>query len=63
MKNQSSEHDSWWHERPTKLGELGTGYQALDQGPEKRNVVWQRAALVVGLMFALVLSLVVMAGR
>ena len=53
----------WWHERPTKAAELNTAYRALSSGKAKREGIWKKGVLVVGLMFALILSLVSMVSR
>ena len=53
----------WWHERPTKAADLGTAYQALGRVRQKRETVWKKAALIVGLMFAFILSLISMMSR
>jgi len=53
----------WWHERPTKAAELDTAYRTLSGARAKRDAVWKKCALVVGLMFAFILSLVSMMSR
>lgn len=63
MRNQSSNQDSWWHERPTKIGDLPTGYQTIGDVQKRDKSVWVKAAVVVGLMLALIVSLVSMATR
>jgi len=64
MKKQASNSQEWWHERPTKTADLSTTYQYFGEAsPKDRPHVWKKAALVVGLMFALVLSLISMMAR
>ncbi|MEJ8857592.1 hypothetical protein WKW79_23675 [Variovorax robiniae] len=63
MKKQPQGSEDWWHERPTKTAELSTNYQSLGDASPKQGHVWKKAALVVGLMFALVLSLISMMTR
>jgi len=53
----------WWHERQTKGAELHTAYRALSGARAKREGIWKEVALVVGLMFALILSLASMVSR
>ena len=62
MQDPTSHQDSWWHERPTKPAELGTDYQPLHR-PRKRDSVWQKAALVVGVVFALVVTVILSMAR
>ncbi|MEJ8859784.1 hypothetical protein WKW79_34885 [Variovorax robiniae] len=63
MKKQAQGSEEWWHERPTRTAELSTNYQSLGDAGAKPCHVWTKAGLVVGLMFALVLSLVSMMAR
>lgn len=51
--------DGWWHERPTKAADLRTGYAQMygKAKPRKRESVWPKAAMIVGLMFALTVAL------
>ena len=53
----------WWHERPTKTAELNTACRAPSSASAKREGIWKEGPLVVGLMFALFLSLVSMVSR
>ena len=53
----------WWHERPTKTADLSTSLRAVASARAKREAVWKKSALVVGLMFALILSLISLACR
>ncbi len=48
--------DCWCHVRPTKAADVRIEFQPLD-APRKRDAVWPIAALVVGLMVALTLTL------
>lgn len=63
MQKQINSQDSWWHERPTKAADLDTGYRSLYAARKKRDAVWRKAALIVALMFALILSLFSMVGH
>ena len=64
MKKQTKDSADWWHERPTKSADLPSKYQFFgDAGSANHDHVWQKAALVVSLMFALVLSLISMMAR
>ncbi len=54
--------DSWWHVRPTKAADARTEFQPL-YAPRKRDAVWPIAALIVGLIFALTLTLASAASR
>ena len=53
----------WWHERPTKAADLDTAYRTISVARGQRDAVWKTSALVVGLMFAFILSLVSMGLR
>jgi hypothetical protein len=54
--NQSI-HDSWWHERQTRPADLARPSVQLYRRPEG-NEVWIKAGLVVGLMLALILTVI-----
>ena len=58
MQKHSQPTNEWWHERPTKIADLPTGYQVLSSTRPVSNDVWPKATFVVCLMFALVLSLI-----
>ena len=63
MQKQTYSSQVWWHERPVKMTELHGGYHRLAGGHSAGTRVWQNAALMVGLMFAFVLSLIFLAAR
>ena len=69
MTTHNTQHDSWWHERQTKPVDLDTAYEPPYVPRERRSSsrhstsgnstsVWKEGAMVVGLMFALGLSLI-----
>ena len=64
MQKQIQYAPDWWHERPTKSADLPSKYQSFGEaGGANHGHVWQKAGLVVSLMFALVLSLISMMAR
>lgn len=63
MQKQSSQHDSWWHERPTKMSDLDTGLRPLSSPRESGDGVWIKALMVIALMFAFGLALITTLGR
>lgn len=64
MKKQLPEGRPWWHERPTRAAPLSSTYmQALDRSRNAQKKVWPKAALVVSLMFAFVVSVISLALR
>jgi len=63
MDLQPYPRTDWWHERPTKAADLSATCQALARARQERDAVWKKGALIVGLMFAFILSLVSMVQR
>jgi hypothetical protein len=63
MNTQTPQHTDWWHERPTKAADLGTKPASLYPPRNETDPVWFKAAVTVGLVFALGLSLIALAGR
>jgi hypothetical protein len=64
MNTHESKQDGWWHERPTKAAELRTMAAPIYAGRRPENEsVWFKAAVTVGLVVALGLSLIGLVGR
>ncbi|MDQ7958617.1 MAG: hypothetical protein REJ24_13210 [Rhodocyclaceae bacterium] len=55
--NQSIQ-DSWWHERQTRPADLSQAPKLELYRRPKGNEVWIKAGLVVGLMLALILTVI-----
>lgn len=55
--NQSIQ-DSWWHERETRPADLARPHQLELYRRPVGNEVWIKAGLVVGLMLALILTII-----
>lgn len=55
--NQSIQ-DSWWHERQTRPADIETPSRHQLYRRPKGNEVWIKAGLIVGLMLALILTVI-----
>ncbi|MGJ7522945.1 hypothetical protein ACSFA0_20835 [Variovorax sp. LT1P1] len=53
----------WWIDKPQREARPATRFRTHDANPPRRDRVWAEAALVVGLVLALVLSLISLATR
>jgi hypothetical protein len=63
MSTQTSKPNDWWHERPTKSADLGTRLAPVCKSRRESDSVWFKAAVTVGLVLALGLSLIGLLGR
>lgn len=53
----------WWIDKPQREARPAARFRTHDVNPPRRDRVWAEAALVVGLVLALVLSLISLATR
>ena len=53
----------WWIDKPQREARPATRFRTHDANQPRRERVWAEAALVVGLVLALVLSLISLATR
>jgi hypothetical protein len=63
MNTEISNPNDWWHERPTTAADVGTRPASLCPRRYESDSVWFKAAVTVGLVLALGLSLIGLVGR